>query len=56
MPTDAPALRKEVLRLLALADAENDPALRSSFIRLALEYAEEAFELVRQEKLEDPKP
>lgn len=56
MPQDAAALRSEVLRLLAVADSENDPALRNALIHLALQNAEIAFEIERQERTRAPKP
>lgn len=56
MPKNAAALRKEALRLLALADAEKDPALRNSFIHLALQNAEMAFEIEQQERMKDSTP
>jgi len=56
MVKDPAELRREALRLLALADAENDPAVRDAFIHLALQNADLAFEIEARERAKNPKP
>ena len=56
MLNDAGALRIEVVRLRVLADAVTDPTTRNQLIRLALLYAEWAFEIEERDRTTDPRP
>lgn len=56
MVKDPAELRKEALRLLGLADAENDPAVRNAFIQLALQNADLAFAIETRARAKNSKP
>ena len=52
MPEDTAELRKEIIRLLELADSEANPTMRDAFIRLAIYNYELAYRIEKRGKAE----